>query len=97
MPGKICAVQAADADGGVDAELSWEKYIGMVQAQLILNSPTELPRSCAGASESLQNRTNYPPYFGDQPSVILFDSPTNIWPKKIHATVHMKGGGFRAS
>ena len=44
----MCAVQAADADGGVDTELSWEKYIGMVQAQLILNSPTELPRSCAG-------------------------------------------------
>ena len=90
----MCAVQAADADGGVDAELSKK---GMVQAQLILNSPTELPRSCAGVSESLQNWCYRPPYFGDQPSVILFDSPTNIWPKKIHATVHMKGGGFRAS
>ena len=95
MPGKMFAVQAADADGGVDAEL---RKIGMVKAQPILNSPaTGLPRSCAGASESLQNWCYRPPYFGYQPSVILFDSPTNIWPKKIHATVHMKGGGFRAS
>ena len=39
----MCAVQAADADGGVDAELSWEKYIGMVQAQLIL--PLSFPEA----------------------------------------------------